>query len=196
MHLRGGRQPRGRPTRSRASRANALDGDHDPPRAGRRGHSLASAADDQGRDDCSDADAGRRGGIRERKADNDDDHHKGDEPASAAALLGHVVNPRCRCGPSSAQGQDALTVAPDASSRPRQSGTSAHHSASSCRARAGRARRAARGRPPRTGPRGHGVAERHERGVDPVLQCRPVVDEVEQEAGPLALRPDLQGRQR
>jgi len=39
------------------------------------------------------------------------------------------------------------------------------------------------------------VAERHERGVDPVLQRGPVVDEVEPEASPLALRPDLWGRQ-
>jgi hypothetical protein len=43
---------------------------------------------------------------------------------------------------------------------------------------------------------GHGVAERHECRVDPVLQRGPVVDEVEPEAGPLALRPDLWGRQR
>jgi hypothetical protein len=39
------------------------------------------------------------------------------------------------------------------------------------------------------------VAERHERRVDPVLQRGPVVDEVESEAGSLALRPDVRGRQ-
>src|SRR5664280_288582 len=42
---------------------------------------------------------------------------------------------------------------------------------------------------------GDRMAKRHERGVDPVLQRGPVMDEMKPEAGPLALGPDRWVRQ-
>jgi hypothetical protein len=42
----------------------------------------------------------------------------------------------------------------------------------------------------------HRMAEGDERGVDAVLQCRPMADEVETEAGPLPLGPDHRVRRR